>query len=116
MPAVRAARRALPAVLLLALGLVAPAGAQAAATISVGGSTLTFMASDGLDHRTYPYLATNGHLRIEDLGGIALGASGCTSVSAGVVDCGAPSAFTRLVVSFGPGTTRWRSPTGCTCR
>jgi hypothetical protein len=103
MPAVRAARRALPAVLLLALGLVAPAGAQAAATMSVGGSTLTFMASDGLDHRTYPYLATNGHLRIEDLGGIALGASGCTSVSAGVVDCGAPSAFTRLVVSFGAG-------------
>jgi hypothetical protein len=103
MPVVRAARSALPAALLLALGLVLPAAAQAAATLSVGGSTLTFTTSDGLDHQTQPYLATNGHLRIGDPGGIALGASGCTSVSAGVVDCGAPSAFTRLVFSFGAG-------------
>ena len=66
-------------------------------------STLTFTTSDGLDHETYPYLGSNGHLRIDDPGGIALGASGCTSVSAGVVDCGAPSAFTRLVLSFGAG-------------
>ena len=103
MPVVRAARRALPVALLVALGLVAPAGAQAAATLSVGSSTLTFTTSDGVDHQTDPYLATNGHLRIEDLGGISVGTSGCTSVSAGVVDCGAPSAFTRLVFSFGAG-------------
>jgi hypothetical protein len=93
----------LPAALLLALGLALPAGAQAAATMSVSGSTLTFTASDGLDHQTHPYLATNGHLCIDDLDGIGLGASGCTSVSSGVVDCGAPSAFTRLVFSFGAG-------------
>jgi Ca2+-binding RTX toxin-like protein len=103
MPVVRAARRALPAALVLALGLLVPAGAQAAATMSVSGSTLTFSTSDGLDHETYPYLGSNGHLRIDDPGGITLGASGCTSVSAGVVDCGAPSAFTRLVLSFGAG-------------
>ncbi|HEX6697009.1 MAG TPA: hypothetical protein VF080_09450 [Solirubrobacteraceae bacterium] len=104
MPVVRAARRALPAALLLCLGLVLPAGAHAAAMLSVGGSALTFTTSDGLDHQTQPYLAANGHLRIEDLGGIAPGTSGCTSVSAGVVECGAPSAFTRLVFSFGAGS------------
>ncbi len=104
MPVVRAARRALPAALLLALVLALPAGAQAAATMSVNGSTLTFTASDALDHQTYPYLASNGHLRIEDLDGISPGASGCTSVSPGTVDCGAPSTFTRVVLSFGLGS------------
>jgi hypothetical protein len=53
MPVLRAARRALPTALLLALAL--PAGAQAAATMSVAGTTLSFTAADGLDHWTSPY-------------------------------------------------------------
>jgi Ca2+-binding RTX toxin-like protein len=101
MPAVRAAWRALPAALLLALAL--PAGAQAAATISVSGSTLTFTASDALDHQTFPYRTSGGHLRIDDLDGIWVGASGCTSVSSGTVDCGLASGYTRVVFSFGAG-------------
>jgi hypothetical protein len=101
MPVVRAARRALPAALLLALAL--PAGAQGAATMSVNGSTLSFTASDGLDHQTYPFRASNGHLRIDDVDGISVGASGCTSVSPGSVDCGPASGYTRVVFVFGTG-------------
>jgi hypothetical protein len=106
MPVVRAARRALPLALLLALTL--PAGAHAAATMSVSGPTpprtLTFTASDGIDHETVPYLASNGNLRIEDADGISIGASGCTSVDADTVDCGAASGYTRVSFGFGAGS------------
>ena len=103
MPVVRAARRALPAALLLALALAVPAGAHAAATMSANGSTLSFTASDGLDHQTYPFRAANGHLRIDDVDGISVGASGCTSVSPGSVDCGPASGYARVVFGFGAG-------------
>jgi hypothetical protein len=105
MPVARAARRALPAALLLALAL--PAAAQAAATITVSGPTpprtLTFTASDGIDHQTVPLLASDGHLWIKDLDGIDVGASGCTTLTATIVDCGTASGFTRLTFSFGTG-------------
>jgi hypothetical protein len=106
MPVVRAVRRALLAALLLALTL--PAGAHAAATLSVSGPTpprtLTFAASDGIDHETVPYVASNGNLRIEDADGISVGASGCTSVDADTVDCGAATGFTRVSFGFGAGS------------
>jgi hypothetical protein len=102
---VRAARRALPAALLLILAL--PAGAQAAATMSVSAPapprTLTFTASDGIDHETKASLGSNGHVRVTDSDGIAVGASGCTSVDGNTVDCGAPSGYTRLIVNLGAG-------------
>jgi hypothetical protein len=90
----------LPAALLLAL--VLPAGAHAAATVSVSGPTLSFVASDSIDHATAPSVSSNGHLLIDDPGGISVG-TGCTSVNANRVDCGPPSVFTRLTFAFGPG-------------
>jgi hypothetical protein len=101
---VRAVRRALLAALLLALML--PAGAHAAATLSVSGPTpprtLTFTASDGIDHETVPYVS-NGNLRIEDADGISVGASGCTSVDVDTVDCGPATGYTRVSFGFGAG-------------
>jgi hemolysin type calcium-binding protein len=104
MPVVRAVRRALPVALLLALAL--PAGAQAAATLSASGvsplRTLTFTASDGIDHVTSPYVL-NGRLRIDDYDGIAVGATGCTTVDSDTVDCGPATGYMRVIFSFGPG-------------
>jgi hypothetical protein len=87
----------------LVLALALPAGAQAAATLSVAGSTLTFTASDGIDHETRPYLAAGGTLRIDDSDGIAVGASGCTGVNPNTVECGPASGYTRLSFVFGAG-------------
>jgi hypothetical protein len=104
-PVVRAVRRALPAALVLALAL--PAGAQAAATLSASGPTpprtLTFTATDGIDHATAPYVL-NGNLRIDDHDGIAVGTSGCTSVDADTVACGPANGYTRLSFVFGAGS------------
>lgn len=108
MPVVRAVRRALPAVLVLALAL--PAGAQAAATLSVSGpTTLTFTATDGIDHLTSPYVM-NGNLRIVDNHGIAVGSSGCTQVDADTVECGPASAYTHLSFVFGAGDDHLNFP------
>lgn len=100
MALVRAARGALPA-LLLALAL--PAAAQAAGTMSLNATTLTFTTSDGLDHHVTASRASNGHVLISDVVAIGVGASGCTSLSASSVECGAPSGYTRVVFSFGAG-------------
>jgi hypothetical protein len=93
-PVVRAVRRALPAALVLALAL--PAGAQAAATLSASGPTpprtLTFTATDAIDHATDPY-DLNGNLRIYDHDGIAVGSSGCTPVDADTVECGPTNSY-----------------------
>jgi hypothetical protein len=105
MPVARAARRALPAALVVALAL--PAAAQAAATVAVSGPTpprtLSFTASDGIDHHTSALLASNGHLWIKDPDGIDVGASGCTTAAATIVDCGMASGYTRLILAFGAG-------------
>jgi hypothetical protein len=94
----------LPAALVLALAL--PAGAQAAATLSVSGPTpprtLTFTATDGIDHATGLYVS-NGNLRVVDHDGIALGSPGCTPVDADTVECGPASGYTHLSFVFGAG-------------
>jgi hypothetical protein len=51
---------------------------------------------------TSPYVL-NGRLRIDDYDGIAVGASGCTTVGSNTVDCGPATGYMRVIFSFGPG-------------
>src|SRR6266545_1406913 len=95
MPVLRAAR-------LLALAL--PAAAHADATVSVSGGTLTFTATDAVatDHYTHVGVTSGGHVEIYDDGGITI-LSGCAATDSDTADCGPPTSYTRLDVTFGAG-------------
>jgi hemolysin type calcium-binding protein len=100
--------RAVPVVLLFALALIAPAAAQAKATLSVTGAAphevLTFTADDALSHHVG--VTAGDHLVLDDPVGIAVGASGCTPIDAHTADCGPATAFERVAFAFGSGDDR----------